>query len=169
MHALWVLRQSLSPLLPEGGVRVTQGRLIGVDLGLKRVGVAISDEEGLFAHPLAVIPYTNQDNVVEELILLARSNGASGFVIGLPKNMDGSLGESARRALKFCRKLQAKSEMPCILMDERLTTSQAEREMIGLGMSRRKRRLRVDQAASVLILENYLQKVRNLADGKKNE
>ncbi len=138
-----------------------EGRLIGIDLGLKRVGVSISDDLGIFAHPLDTIAYRNQRQVLEEAIALAVAHEVVGFVVGIPKNMDGTLGESARRSVRFARKLQARSGLPVVLWDERLTTSQAEREMIGLGMSRRRRRLSIDEAASVLILENYLRSVSN--------
>jgi len=162
VHALRLLRGILPPFLPEGDLnRMTCGRMIGIDLGLRRVGVSISDERGLFAYPLAVLPYTGSGKVIEELVALAKTHGAIGFVVGLPKNMDGTLGESARRCLRFSKKLQAKSGLEVVLVDERLTTSQAEKEMIGLGVSRRRRRLTLDQAASVLILENYLRYVRN--------
>lgn len=138
-----------------------KGRLIGIDLGLKRVGVSISDDLGMFAHPLDTVCYYNQLQVLQEVIDLATQHNAVGFVVGIPKNMDGTLGESARRSVRFARKLQMRSGLPVVLWDERLTTSQAEREMIGLGMSRRRRRLSIDEAASVLILENYLRRVSN--------
>lgn len=138
-----------------------KGKLIGIDLGLRRVGLSIGDELGSFAHPLCTISYRSMDQVIEETISLAHTHKAQGFVVGVPKNMDGSLGESARRALNFARKLEARSGLPVVRWDERLTTSQAEREMIGLGMSRRRRRSSIDQAASVLILENYLRSVSN--------
>jgi putative Holliday junction resolvase len=145
---------------------VPKGRLIGVDLGLKRVGISISDDLGIFAHPLAMIPYSNQSKVLEEIINLGHAHGVSGFVVGIPKNMNGTIGESARRSVRFAGKLRRRSGLPVVLWDERLTTSQAEREMIGLGMSRRRRRLTIDQAASVLILENYL---RRLGNTEQNE
>ena len=113
----------------------------------------------MFAHPLTTIYYKNQTQVVEEVMRLAIEHRAKGFVVGVPKNMDGTLGESARRSLRFARKLQSRTPLPVILWDERLTTSQAEKEMIGLGKSRRKRKAGIDEAASVLILENYLRSV----------
>ena len=136
-----------------------KGRVIGIDLGLKRVGLSISDDLGVFAHPLTTIYYKNQTQVLEEVMELAVEHQARGFVLGVPKNMDGTLGESARRSLRFARKLESRSDLPVILWDERLTTSQAEKEMIGLGKSRRKRKAGIDEAASVLILENYLRSV----------
>ncbi len=131
------LGESVVSSLESGSNSTATGKLIGVDLGLKRVGTSISDDLGIFAHPLAMIPYSNQSQVLEDLIDLGRDKKASGFVVGIPKNMDGTLGESARRSIRFARKLQARSGLPVILWDERLTTSQAEREMIGLGLSRK--------------------------------
>lgn len=131
-------------------------RAIGVDLGLKRVGVAIGDEATCMARPLGVLPYEGQDNLAACLTEMARANDAATFVVGLPRNMDGSMGESARRSVKFARKLSNQSGLPVVLADERLTTSQAQKEMIALGKSRSNRRMTVDQVAAVLILENYL-------------
>ena len=145
----------------SGEYKLPKGRLIGIDLGLKRVGLSISDDLGCFAHPLATIPYTNLGQLVEEITDIAAAREAVGFVVGFPRNMGGSLGEPARRSLNFARKLEVRSGLPVVLWDERLSTSQAEREMIGLGMSRRRRRRSIDQAASVLILENYLRSVGN--------
>ncbi len=142
----------------EDGLGI-KARLLGIDLGLKRVGISISDDLGRFAHPLETIAYRNRRQLVKEIIALANVHKITGFVVGIPKNMDGTLGEAARRSLRFARGLESESGLPVVLWDERLTTSQAEREMIGLGMSRRRRRQSIDKAASALILENYLQSV----------
>lgn len=130
-------------------------RVIGIDLGEKRVGVAISDELS-FAHPLCVIQWESLDKTIERLRQLAEEHGAGGFVVGVPRNMDGTMGKGAKKAVKFARRLNAKTGMPVAMCDERLTTSQAEKEMIGLGKSRKRRRMTIDEASAVLILENYL-------------
>jgi putative Holliday junction resolvase len=130
--------------------------VIGVDLGLKKVGVSISDDSGTFARPLCVISFKGNKNLINSLAEIAREHDVSTFVVGLPKNMDGTIGESGRRSIKFARKLKAAMNATVILYDERLTSTQAEREMIGLRMSRKKRRMAIDEVASVLILENYL-------------
>lgn len=134
-------------------------RVIGVDLGLKRVGVAVSDEMGLLAHPLCVLAYKGPDNLAESLRDLAKIHGSTSFVVGIPRNMDGSVGVSGRRSQRFARKLERISGMPVFLSDERLTTSQAEKEMIALGKSRKERRMAIDEASAVLILENYLRAI----------
>lgn len=137
---------------------MTKGRSLGIDLGLKRVGVAIADEMGLLAQPLCVLPYQGHDRLAAALVEIAREHGAGVFVVGLPRNMDGSTGEGARRAIRFARKLEELSGLPVVLCDERLTTSQAEKEMIALGKSRKSRRMTIDEASAVLILENYLRR-----------
>lgn len=139
-----------------------KGHLIGIDLGSKYVGLSISDDLGAFAHPLTTIYYKNQSQVINEILDLASEHGATGFVVGIPKNMDGTLGESGMRCMRFAKRLESRSGLPVVLWDERLTTSQAEREMIGLGKSRRKRRSSIDEAAAVLILENYLRNLGNI-------
>lgn len=132
-------------------------RVIGVDLGEKRVGIASSDELG-FAHPLGVIKWRSLDATIASLINLAEEHEVSSFVVGYPLNMDGTVGDAAKKAIKFARVLNRKSGLPVALCDERLTTSQAETEMIGLGKSRKKRRMTIDEAAAVLILESYLRR-----------
>ena len=131
---------------------------MGIDLGLKRVGISVSDDTQELAHPLCVIEYGGADRLVERLKELAGEQGVRTFVVGVPKNMDGSAGEGARRAVRLARKLQRESGLEVVLCDERLTTSQAEKEMITLGKSRRRRRMTLDEAAAVLILENYLRR-----------
>ncbi len=139
-------------------MRLAQERIIGIDLGERRVGVAISDEMGLYAHPLKTLKYLDNERLAADLIELAARNEALSFVVGLPKNMDGSMGLGALKAMEFAQTLRKKSGFPVALCDERLTTSQAEKEMIGLGKSRKRRRRAIDAAAAVLILENYLRK-----------
>lgn len=142
------------------------GRVIGVDLGLRRVGLAVSDAMGLMAHPLGVIPYRGAARLAEHLKELAESRGASSFVVGFPRNMDGSVGESGKRSQKFAETLRRISGMPVVLSDERLTTSQAEKEMIALGKSRKDRKAVIDEAAAVLILENHLKRVKAIPNAK---
>ncbi len=141
----------------------SQGIIIGIDLGEKRVGVSISDEMGLYAHPLGVLPFVGDERLTEELVGIAKERGATAFVVGLPKNMDGTMGESAKKSERFAKKLERKSGLPVVMLDERLTTSQAEKEMIGLGKSRRRRRMTIDAVAAVLILETYLKQAAGMS------
>ena len=103
---------------------------------------------------------------MDTLMSLAKENEAESFVVGLPRNMDGTMGKGAKQAVRFARRLHAKSNLPVALCDERLTTSQAEKEMIGLGKSRRRRRMTIDEAAAVLILESYMTSVAAATKGK---
>ncbi len=144
----------------DGTAKCGQGRSIGVDLGLRRVGVSVSDDMDLMAHPLCVLEYAGQDRLARDLGELAQSHGAGTFVVGIPRNMDGTAGEGARRSIRFARKLERETGLAVVLCDERLTTSQAEKEMIALGKSRKRRRMGIDEAAAVLILESYLRQKR---------
>lgn len=135
-------------------------RAMGVDLGLKRVGIAISDEMRLMAHPLCVLRYAGQDDLVSRIGVLAAEHGAGTVVVGVPRNMDGTVGMGAKRSVRFARKVERETGLKVALCDERLTTSQAEKEMIALGMSRKRRRMTIDEAAAVLILENYLRRAK---------
>lgn len=141
-------------------------RSIGIDLGLRRVGVSVSDAMDLLAHPLCVLEYAGQDRLVRDLVRLAESEGAGTFVVGVPRNMDGTAGEGARRSVRFARKLERESGLRVVLCDERLTTSQAEKEMIALGRSRKRRRMSIDEAAAVLILESYLRQKKLATEGE---
>lgn len=136
------------------------GKIIGVDLGLKRVGVSISDQTNSLASPLDHVAYEGPRKLAAYLTELAAKYGATSFVVGLPKNMDGTVGQAGKRALRFAELLRSHSGLPVSLEDERLTTSQAEKEMIALGKSRRLRKKTIDGAAAVLILENHLRAAR---------
>ncbi len=137
-----------------------EGRIIGIDLGQKRVGVSISDAMGMYAHPLKVVEFKSDTQLQNCLVGLAQEHGARTFVVGLPKNMDGTLGFAAKRAQSFAAKLKRRTGFPVFLLDERLTTSQADKEMIGLGKTRKRRRSVIDAVAAVLILETYLSRLR---------
>lgn len=133
-------------------------RVIGVDLGLRRVGLAVADEGGVLATPLEVVAFPGLDKLASLLTSIAAREGAGSFVVGYPLNMDGTAGEAAKRAAKFARKLSSESGLPVTLSDERLTTFQAQKEMIALGKSRKDRRAAIDGVAAVLILENHLRR-----------
>lgn len=140
--------------------KTAKRRSLGVDLGLRRVGVAVSDDMELMAHPLCVLEYAGEDRLARDLASIAESEGVGTFVVGVPRNMDGTPSKGARRSVRFARKLERETGLSVALCDERLTTSQAEREMIALGRSRNRRRMTVDEASAVLILENYLRQKR---------
>lgn len=129
--------------------------LLGIDWGRARVGVAVSDELELLAHPYETVPASSLDAVVQELCRLAGQRGARAFVLGLPLNMDGSEGDSARTVRALSEKLSAASGKAVVLWDERLTSWQADQLLRGSKKGPR-RAGRQDQAAAALILQGYL-------------
>lgn len=131
-------------------------RILGIDLGERRIGLALSDELGWTAQPLKVIPYTSDRQSISAIIELIRQYAVSEVVIGLPRNMDGSYGPRAERVERFARKMEQQSGVPVHLWDERLTTAAAQRSLIEADLSRRRRKQVVDKVAAVLILEGYL-------------
>ncbi|MCR4404283.1 MAG: Holliday junction resolvase RuvX [Candidatus Acetothermia bacterium] len=132
-------------------------RILALDLGEKRLGLAVSDPEGLLAGSHWVYPRRNIDEDLEYLRRLVEEEGIGEIVLGLPENMDGSLGEQAKRALEFKRLLEARLGLPVALVDERLTTAEAERVLLEANLSRKKRRRLRDGLAAALILQAYLE------------
>jgi len=135
-------------------------RLLGLDVGSKTVGVAISDEPGITAQKLETIQIdeTKYNFGMRPLKKLVRQYDVDGFVLGLPKNMDGTSGNSVARSKAYGKRLEEKFNLPVYYSDERLTTIESRRVLIeDAGMHDRKKRKQViDQMAAVLILQNYL-------------
>lgn len=130
-------------------------RVLGVDYGERRTGLAVSDALGLAAHGLPTLTRLPEEQVVAEIVQLAKERDAEAVIVGLPRNMDGSLGPQARKTLAFARKL-ADAGLSIKLVDERLTTERAHRVMDEAGMSFREKRPRVDRMAAQFILQIYL-------------
>ena len=131
-------------------------RILGIDYGRRRLGLALSDEDRILASPL---PGHLRGRLGKDMAFLAGLAGehhVTQAVIGLPRNMNGSLGEMARETLDFARALQEKLALPVIPFDERLTSSEAERVLVEANLSRRRRRSMRDSLAAVLILQGYL-------------
>jgi putative holliday junction resolvase len=140
----------LFPQLSAGQV------LVGLDLGTKTIGVALSDGGRSFAVPKHVITRTKFTQDANALIKFSDDNKAAAFVIGLPVNMDGSEGPRAQATRAFVRNIERMTPLPCIFWDERLSTVAAERAMIEMDMSRAKRAERIDAAAAAFILQGAL-------------
>lgn len=128
---------------------------LGVDWGRRRVGVAVSDELGLLAHPLATVEARSLEDVAARLAALARERGADTVVLGIPRHMNGTEGDSATAAALLGRRL-AEGGLRVEYVDERLTTVEAEARLRDGGRSARSRRDRLDQAAAAVILQTYL-------------
>ena len=127
-------------------------RVLAVDLGSKRVGLAVSDPTGTIAQPLATIPAEPRATLAERLADVAREREATRIVVGLPRRMDGSFGPEARAAREVAEELRKASR----LVDERLTTVAAERSLLAAGMRREKRRANIDRVAAGILLQSHL-------------
>jgi len=127
-------------------------RILGLDLGQKRVGVAMSDALGITAQGLDTIKRENTDSLNE----IIKEYEVTEIVVGLPLNMDGTEGDSAKDALSFADELKKKYSIPVKMWDERLSSLFVEREMIKGDLSRRKRKSLSDKLAAIVILQNYL-------------
>ena len=135
-------------------------RLLGIDLGEKRIGLALSDESKTLASPLCVYERANEQKDLEFLRALVATESITEIVLGLPTNMDGSFGPKAQETLGFKAQLEAHLRVSVQLFDERLTTVEAERVLIESGMKREKRKSVKDKLAAVLILQGYLDSLR---------
>lgn len=131
-------------------------RLLGVDLGEKRVGLAVSDTGGILATPLRVLHVTSPNDAVRQVVEACAEVGAEGVVLGLPRNMDGTEGPKARESRAFAERLGVAAALTVTLWDERLTTSLVERVLLDSDVSRRRRREVVDKLAAQAILQSYL-------------
>jgi len=143
-------------------------QILGIDYGRKRIGLAISDPDGIVATPLPI--YTRRDARadIEHIARLAREKEAGMIVIGLPLNMDGSRGEMADEVVAFAEKLGARARIPVVTFDERLTTEEAERVLLQADLSRKKRKRVRDSLAAVLILQGYLERLRGVNTSRVN-
>ena len=134
--------------------------ILGVDFGRARIGLAISDELRLLAHPLETVPANNES--VKRIAEIARERKIDKVVIGIPKHMSGEIGAAAREALEFADKLRAQVQCAVETCDERLTTVAANRALAAAGKKTRQTRKYVDQVAAQMILQGYLDRERNV-------
>lgn len=135
-------------------------RVLGLDVGDRRVGMAVSDETGTIAGPRGV--YTRRSAPEDTVCLshLAQDVGATAIVAGLPLNMDGTEGEQARKTRELAEAVAERSGLPLHYVDERLTSAEADRAMVEGGLSRKARRERSDALSAVLILQAWLDRAR---------
>ncbi len=133
-------------------------RVLGLDLGNKSLGVAMSDPEGFLARPIETFIFEDKafDQALEYTVQLVKDKKIDKVVLGYPKNMDGSLGEQARITLDFKEKLAQKITQEIILFDERLSSKMASNMMISQKLSRKKRKNNIDNMAATVILQGYL-------------
>jgi putative Holliday junction resolvase len=131
-------------------------RILAVDLGTRRIGVALSDPTGTVAAPLATIAHRALRKDLAELAALALRHGVGRIVVGWPRNMDGTSGPAARRAETFAEALRRLVAVPVDLWDERLSTVSADRALREASVRRARRRVVRDRVAAAVILQAYL-------------
>jgi putative Holliday junction resolvase len=136
-------------------------RILALDVGEKRVGVAVSDPLGCSAQPLTVLPRRPHAAFLSALAALAQEYEAEMVLLGLPRRTTGQKGPEAQRVLALAREITVKLGFRCETWDEWLTTVAAERVLIEGGLSRQERRQVVDKTAAALILDGYLNYLRN--------
>jgi RNAse H-fold protein YqgF len=129
---------------------------MGLDYGDRKIGVAVSDAFRWTAQGVTVIERKGGGGEFERIAELAREHEVSEIVVGLPKNMNGTIGPRGEICIAFAEQIGQKLDMPVHLWDERLTTVAAERTLLEADVSRKKRKLVVDKMAAALILQNYL-------------
>jgi putative Holliday junction resolvase len=138
------------------GIAASSGRLIGIDGGTKTLGLALSDVTRTIASPLETILRSKFKADAGRLLSLAAEHGVTGFVLGFPRNLDGTEGPRAQATRALARNINKLTPLPILLWDERLTTSQAERLLIEADQSRKRRAEVIDKLAATLILQGAL-------------
>jgi len=134
-------------------------RILGIDYGHRRLGIALSDDEKVLASPLPVYSRCNLDVDLAFLLGIVKENEVERAIVGLPRNMNGSIGKMAKEVLSFAGKLQRKINIPVSTFDERMTTVEAERVLVETNLSRKRRKGLRDSIAAVLILQGYLDRL----------
>ena len=136
-------------------------RYLGLDLGTKTLGVAISDKTNMISSSLKTIFYNNEDELILELKNIISEYKITKIILGFPKNMNNSLGKRGEATLKFKDKLEQVLKVEVELVDERLSTVEAESVLINADLSRKKRKKVIDSLAASIILDTYLRRINN--------
>lgn len=133
-------------------------RALGMDLGTKTLGLAISDRAGIIASPYKLIRFKDINDALNEVLEIIEKEKIEVLVLGLPKNMNNSLGFASERSLKFKEMLEKRININIELIDERLSTMEAEKILIGADLSRKKRKDHIDNTSAAIILDTYLRR-----------
>jgi putative Holliday junction resolvase len=131
-------------------------RILGLDVGDRTIGVAVSDPLGFTAQGITTVNRRNNEYDIDELIKICKEYSVETIICGLPKNMNGTLGEQSQKVIDFCNLLEGNITIPIKMWDERLTTAAANRAMLEANLSRAKRKKIVDKMAATYILQGYL-------------
>jgi putative Holliday junction resolvase len=142
----------------EAAVKVTSGTMaiLAIDLGEKRVGVAIRSDHASVVLPLTTLHRQSDPQVITELAELISRENVTRLVVGEPRRADGTRGDAAKRAASFARKLSRRTNLPCVLVDESLTSHEAERRLRDAGIDPRLDPARVDAVAAQILLEEAI-------------
>ena len=140
-------------IVAKGGIMI---KYMGLDVGSKTIGIAVSDDFGWTAQPVTTLMRRKIDVDFEKLMEIIDKYEVSGIVIGLPKNMNGSLGSSAEKVIEFADFLKSNLTIPVDYWDERMSTQAVRRTLIEADVSRKKRKKVIDKLAAVYILQGYL-------------
>ncbi|NMM65592.1 Holliday junction resolvase RuvX [Clostridium sp. P21] len=136
-------------------------RILGLDIGDRTIGVAVSDPLGITAQGITTIRRKSKDADIKELKSICDEYNVDTIVSGLPKNMNGTLGPQSEKVMKFCEIIKESIGLPIKMWDERLTTVAAHRAMLEADLSRNKRKKIVDKMAAIYILQGYLDSISN--------
>jgi len=131
-------------------------RILAIDYGSTRIGLALSDPTGTLARPLPFLPAKGDVKLAREIAAIARNEKAELLLLGLPRNMDGTSGEAATKVKEFAACLTEATTLPLKFIDERLTTVQASRQLQESGKNTRKQRGQIDSEAACVLLQGFL-------------
>jgi putative holliday junction resolvase len=148
---------------------MSASRIMALDPGTKRIGVALSDEMGWFAQPLETFERRSLDADVAHIAELIQRHDVNRIVMGMPIRLDGTLGPAAAQAQAFIARLEQSLSVPIVAWDERLTTKAAEDVLIQANVSRRKRKGTVDRVAAAILLQSYLESLASEAEASRRQ
>jgi putative Holliday junction resolvase len=155
---------------PPGGVKAAEAdailaavRLLALDVGDARIGVALSDETGTLASGLVTLKAVGPRRDAQAVASLVREHGVGEVVVGLPLRLDGSMGSQGEKVMEFVERLRRVLRVAVVTRDERLTSVAADERLAEAGVKRRDRKARIDQAAAALVLQEHLDERRTVA------
>ena len=142
-------------------IKQTKGKLLGVDFGDVRTGIAVSDPSRMLALCLETVKVEGIENIADRVAQYARDQGVCAIIVGLPVNMDGSHGHRAQRAQKFAELLEERTGLPVETVDERMSTMQASRYLNATETRGQKRKQAIDTLSAQIILQSALDRLKN--------
>jgi len=131
-------------------------RILGIDMGEKRIGLALSDPLGYTAQGLKTIQVKNPEEICDKLMNVIKEKKVELLLFGLPRNMNGTIGSQAKKVQEYAQRLKSLSQLPVDFEDERLSTVSAEQVLLMADQSRAKRKKAIDRLSAVIILQSYL-------------